>query len=225
LAMANEIVGRGKKETSRRDKAIVTADARSAPKRPSKKAAKHAKKHAAKKHATNAVKREADKAGRPRAAYATDHGLMTAFHHMQRASVVMSLMEEGTGEDLRDLLERGVKLYRKALEDDAGNKFVLRAIGVLRAAEHLSMAGLYAARDNHRQKVASPTPEWLAKVIAETDHRLEQIEHEERGKGTNLFPVTLELLRQAEDAEIDAHLAFELAMAADALCFALENGL
>ena len=90
-------------------------------------------------------------------------GLMTAFHHMQRASVVMSLMEKGTGEDLRDLLERGVKLYRKAVEDDAENKFVLRAIGVLRAAEHLSLAGLYAAREKHRQKVTSPTPEWLAK--------------------------------------------------------------
>jgi hypothetical protein len=37
--------------------------------------------------------------------------------------------------------------------------------------------------------------------------------------------VTVELLRQAEDADLDAHLAFELAMAADALCFALENGL
>ena len=28
-------------------------------------------------------------------------GLRTAFHHMQRASVVISLMEKGTGEDLR----------------------------------------------------------------------------------------------------------------------------
>jgi hypothetical protein len=225
LAMANDTARPGRKEMLRRGKAKVTADARSAPKNHAKKAAKHPKKHAAEKHPKKAVWRKLDKADRPGAAYATDHGLMTAFHHMQRASVVMSLMEEGTGEDLRDLLERGVKLYRKALEDDTGNKFVLRAIGVLRATEHLSMAGLYAARDKHRQKVASPTPEWLAKVIAETDHRLEQIEHEERGKGTNLFPVTVELLRQAEDAEIDAHLAFELAMAADALCFALENGL
>jgi hypothetical protein len=159
------------------------------------------------------------------AVYADDHGLMTAFHHMQRASVVMSLMEKGTGKDLRGLLKRGVKLYDKAVEDDAKNKFVLRAIGVLRATEHLSMAGLYAARKKHKQKAMSPTPEWLAKVIAETDHRLERIEHEERGKGTDLFPVTVELLRQAEDPKLDAHLAFELAMAADALCFALENGL
>jgi len=198
--MANEIVRRGKKLAKR--------------------AGKPAKKLAARRQA----KRAAKVAG-SRGAYATDYGLMTAFHHMQRAAVVMSLMEKGTGEDLRDLLKRGVKLYGNAMEDDAENKLVLRAIGVLRATEHLSMAGLYAARAKHKQKVTSPTPEWLVKVIAETDHRLELIEHKERGKGTDLFPVTVELLRQAEDADLDAHLAFELAMAADALCFALENGL
>src|SRR5271168_4246180 len=198
--MANEIVRRGKKLAKR--------------------AGKPAKKLAARRQA----KRAAKVAG-SRGAYATDYGLMTAFHHMQRAAVVMSLMEKGTGEDLRDLLKRGVKLYGNAMEDDAENKLVLRAIGVLRATEHLSMAGLYAARAKHKQKVTSPTPEWLVKVIAETDHRLELIEHKERGKGTDLFPVTVELLRQAEDANLDAHLAFELAMAADALCFALENGL
>ncbi len=132
-----------------------------------------------------------NRAVKPRPVYAADYGLMTAFHHMQRASVVMSLMEEGTGEDLRDLLKRGVKLYRKAVEDDAKNKFVLQAIGVLRAVEHLSMAGLYAARAKHKQKVTSPTPEWLAKVTAEADRRLEQIEHLERSKGTDLFPLLM----------------------------------
>jgi type I site-specific restriction endonuclease len=205
--------------------AIVKKNARAAVKKHAKKEVKHAMKHGAKKHAKKAAKQVGKRAAGARAMYAADHGLMTAFHHMQRASVVMSLMEEGTGEDLRDLLERGVKLYRKAMEDDAGEKVILRAIGVLRATEHLSMAGLYAAREKHKQKVSSPTPEWLAKVIAETDNRLEKIEHEERGKGTNLFPVTVELLRQAEDADHDAHLAFELAMAANALCFALEHGL
>jgi hypothetical protein len=144
---------------------------------------------------------------------------------MQRASVVISLMKKGTGEDLKDLLERGVKLYRKAMEGEEGNKFVLRAIGVLRAAEHLSIAGLYAARQKHKQKVVSPSPAWLEKFIAEADRRLEEIEHVERGKGTDLFPVTVELLRQAEDSDHDAQLAYELAMAADALCFAMENGL
>jgi len=184
---------------------------------------KAAAKSAARKQLKKTAKNGADRA-KARPAYAADYGLMTAFHHMQRASVVMSLMEEGTGEDLRKLLKRGVKLYRKAVEDSAKNKFVLQAIGVLRATEHLSMAGLYAARAKHKQKVTSPTPEWLGRVIAETDHRLELIEHQERGKGTDLFPVTVELVRRAEGSDHDAHLAFELAMAADALCFALENG-
>ena len=52
-----------------------------------------------------------------------------------------------------------------------------------------------------------------------------RIEREERRKGTDLFQVTVELLRQAGERDHDAQLAFELAMAADALCFALENGL
>ena len=86
------------------------------------------------------------------------------------------------------------------------------------------MAGLYSARRKHRQKVTAPTPVWLAKVISETDRRLEQIRNE-RGHRTELFPVTVELLRQSADKKIDAHLAFELAMALNALCFALENGL
>src|SRR5271170_752200 len=155
---------------SDRGKAIAKTVKKITPKKHAKKAAKHV----AKKHAKKAAKHTAEKVAR-RATSASDHGLMTAFHHMQRASVVISLMEEGTGEDLRDLLERGVKLYRKAMEVDAAEKIILRAIGVLRATEHLSMAGLYAAREKHKQKVASPTPEWLAKVIAETDNRLEKI--------------------------------------------------
>jgi type I site-specific restriction endonuclease len=185
-----------------------------------KKAAKSAAWKQLKKTAKNA-----GRAGKPIPVYAKDYGLMTAFHHMQRASVVMSLMEEGTGEDLRDLLKQGVKLYRKAVKDDAKNKFVLQAIGILRATEHLSLAGLYAARVKYKQKATSPTPEWLAKVVAETDHRLVQMERKERGKGPDLFPVTMELVRRAEGSDHDAHLAFELAMAADALCFALESGL
>src|ERR1700759_3679824 len=182
-------------------RALVKHEAKTALKKHAKKAAKHAaKKSAPKKTAKRAAKQAAVRAAEDAVVYATDYGLMTAFHHMQRASVVISLMEKGTGEDLVDLLERGVKLYRKATEGEEGNKFVLRAIGVLRAAEHLSLAGLYEARKQHKQKVASPSPEWLQRFIAEADQRLEKIEHAERGKGTDLFPVTVELLRQAEDA-------------------------
>jgi type I site-specific restriction endonuclease len=190
-----------------------------------KKRGKGASGGSARKEMKKAAKNGVGSAGRARSVYAADYGLMTAFHHMQRASVVMSLMEEGTGEDLRDLLKRGVKLYRKAVEDNAKNKLILQAIGVLRATEHLSMAGLYAARVKYKQKETSPTPAWLTKVVAETDHRLEQLERKERRKGPDLFPVTMELVRRAEGSDHDAHLAFELAMAADALCFALESGL
>lgn len=206
--------------------AITESEKKRLLKKHGKKSVGHAMKtYAAKKHAKKAAKHAGKGVAAAKNVAASDHGLMTAFHHMQRASVVISLMEKGTGEDLRDLLERGVKLYRKASEKEAGNKFVLRAIGVLRAAEHLSLAGLYAAREKYQQKVASPSPDWLERFIAETEARLEKIEGVERGKGTDLFPVTGELLRQAQDADHDAHLAFELAMAADALCFALENGL
>jgi hypothetical protein len=212
--MAQEIVRRGKKERSGKNQAVGKGENSARP--------KHAKR--AKKHAKKSAKRMGRVAA-PVESYAVDHGLMTAFHHMQRASVVMSLMAEGTGKDLRRLLERGVKLYGKAVKDGAKDKFVLRAIGVLRAAEHLSMAGLYEARKKHRQRVTSPTPEWLVQVVAETGSRLDHIDRRERDKGMDLFPVSVELLRQAKETDIDAHMAFELAMAADALCFALENGL
>ena len=217
MATAKEIARR-KKVRLGRSEGIAKTKSGSTPKERKKVARPAARKQ---------LKKAANGLGkvRQRPVYAADYGLMTAFHHMQRASVVMSLMEEGTGEDLRDLLKRGVKLYRKAVEDDAGSKVVSQAIGVLRAVEHLAMAGLYVARVKHKQKVTSPTPEWLAKVTAESDHRLEQIERLERGKGTDLFPVTAELVRRAEGSDHDAHLAFELAMAAHALCFALENGL
>jgi hypothetical protein len=206
-------------------RAIAKRGIGTVPKTRAKKAVKRAAKKRASKTARKTAKRVGEQTVGGQVVYATDYGLMTAFHHMQRASVVISLMKKGTGEDLKELLERGVKLYRKAMEGEEGNKFVLRAIGVLRATEHLSIAGLYSARQKHKQKVASPSPVWLEKFIAEADRRLEKMEHVERGKGTDLFPVTVELLRQAEDSDHDAQLAYELAMAADALCFALENGL
>jgi hypothetical protein len=217
--MANEIVRSGKSGVP-----VTKTAAKKTLKKHAKKSAKHAVKHAAKKAAKKAVKGAAKKSA-GLAKSNGDLGLVTAFHHMQRASVVISLMEKGTGEDLRDLLERGVKLYRKAAAGEAEGNVVLRAIGLLRAAEHLSMAGLYEARRKHREKVDAPSLVVIREMIAETDRRLALVQHKERGKGPDLYPVTEELLHQAEYLNNDAHLAFELAMAADALCFALENGL
>jgi hypothetical protein len=223
--MANEIVRRGNAAVVGKTKGLDKPKDGSAVKKHAKKAAKHAAKHSAEKHAKKAAKHEAEKTANLIQMAGRREELLAAFHHMQRASVVISLMEKGTGEDLRDLLERGVKLYEGAVKEEAGDRKVLRAVGVLRAAEHLSLAGLYAARHKHRQKVASPAPRWLEEFIGETDRRLTKVERKERSKGPDLYPVSVELLRQAEDADDDPHLAGELAMAAEALCSALENGL
>jgi hypothetical protein len=223
--MANEIVRRSNAVVLGKTRGVDKPKQGSAVKKHAKKAAKHAAKHFTEKHAKKAAKHEAEKTmGLTQMDGRREH-LLAAFHHMQRASVVISLMEKGTGEDLRDLLERGAKLYEGAAKEKAGDRKVLRAVGVLRAAEHLSLAGLYAARHKHRQKVASPAPKWLGGFIAETDRRLTKVEGKERSKGPDLYPVSVELLRQAEDADHDPHLAAELAMAAEALCSALENGL
>lgn len=195
-------------------------------KKHAKKAAKHSAKHAAKKHAKKATEHVGEKTGPPLTPMdGRREGLLAAFHHMQRASVVISLMEKGTGEDLRDLLERGVKLYESAEKEGEAGRKLRRAVGLLRAAEHLSLAGLYAARHKHRKKVASPERRWLRELIAETDRWLEGVQSMSRNKGPDLYPVSVELLRQAEDTDHDPHLAYELAMAAEALCSALENGL
>jgi thiamine phosphate synthase YjbQ (UPF0047 family) len=223
--MANDRIRRGSAKATGKSKKLDRSKHGSAIKKHAKKAVKPAAKHASRKHAKKSAKHVGEKVAGVTQKSGRREGLLAAFQAMQRASVVISLMEKGTGEDLRDLLERGVKLYADAVKEDGGERKVLRTLGLLRAAEHLSLAGLYAARHKHRQKVAAPAPEWLAAFVAETDHRLEKVEHTERSKGPDLYPVTVELLRQAEDADHDAHLASELAMAAEALCCALENGL
>ena len=215
--MANELAAGTKKSLATKQAGAIQKHA--------KKAAKHAAKKHAKKAAKHAAKHTGEKTTGLKHGGSQGGGIRTAFHHMQRASVVISLMEKGTGEDLRDLLARGVKLYEHALEGKGGDQTILKSIGVLRAAEHLALAGLYAARHKHRQKVDPPTGPWLDGFMAETNQRLKRVEGKERGKGPDLLPVAEELVRQAHDVEQDPHLAFELIMAADALCFALENGL
>lgn len=170
------------------------------------------------------AKKTAKQAGRNKDHAAEQQGLRAAFHHMQRAAVVISLMEKGTGEDLRDLMERGVKQYEGALAGKGGADAILRAVGLLRATEHLAMAGLYEARRKHRQKVEAPDPAWLVEFVHAARERLARAAEMERSDGPDLLPVSEELLLQAEEHK-DPHIAYELVMAADALCLALEHGL
>src|ERR1700722_6855941 len=105
--MANDMARR-KKRVSGRGETIAKTGAGSSSKKQVKHAGKKRPKKATGPGPDTVIKAEA-------VTYAADHGLMTAFHHMQRASVVMSLMKKGTGKDLQELLKRGVKLYRKAV--------------------------------------------------------------------------------------------------------------
>jgi hypothetical protein len=128
-----------------------------AAKHPAKKhaAGKHAaKKHAAKHAAKHPGKKAAKKAASPlRDEVASaerkvedaigDHQaeLDMAFHHLHRAAAVISLLEKDSGGDLRMLLEHGIDLYRSATGAQRAEGVVRCAFGILRAAEHLGMAG------------------------------------------------------------------------------------
>lgn len=138
-----------------------------------------------------------------------------AFHHLQRASAVISLLEGESGGDLRMLLEIGVARYR---DEEQG------AAGLLRAAEHLSMAGLYAARAMHRLDVTEPSVNDVEKLIDRVGLKVDGLEELDEAVGfeARLPLMAGELLGRAEAAvDQDLHLAWELAMAADGLCEAL----
>ena len=223
-----------------------------APKKHAKKAAKHvsekhaghkhaAKKHAAhkapaKKHAKKAAKHVAKDTSEPVVSgrvlpwsqpdrQSDDAALFQAFHHMQRAGAVISLLEPNSGGDLKALLEHGIDLYRSTADKARRGSKVQCAAGLLRAAEHLGMAGLYTARREHRVDAPTPSREEIAHHLDTLDERLDEVSPEERGQGERLKSIARELLRQAEASGDDPHLEYELTMAADGICSALEAGL
>ena len=152
--------------------------------------------------------------------------LALAFHHLQRAGAVISLLEHDSGGDLRQLLEHGIELYRKACgTGKRKTEAVLCAHGLLRAAEHLGMAGLYAARADYRVQVAPPKRSVVAQHLSKLGPRLDQLPTAEREMGRRLEAMARELLRRAHDSGHDPHLEYELTMAADGICSALEEGL
>ena len=218
-------------------KAAKKAGKKAAKKAPAKKhpANKHpAKKHPAKgpvehfpdpmmHHLMDAVD-DAPPPRRPAGEHAIE--LALAFHHLQRAGAVISLLEHDSGGDLRMLLEHGIELYRKA--SGSGKRkaeSVLCAHGLLRAAEHLGMAGLYAARSDYRVLVAPPKQSVVAEHLSKLGPRLDELPPAEREMGRRLEAMARELLRRAHDSGHDPHLEYELTMAAEGICTALEEGL
>jgi hypothetical protein len=213
-----------------------------AAKKAAKKSAKYAiEKHAAKKHA---AKKHAEKhAGKKAAKKSASHehkdsrskqsdlqadssvDLTRAFHSLQRASALISLLEKDSGGDLRRLLELGIELYRTA--GQTGGKDVARcATGLLKSAEHLAMAGIYSARVEYRVHVEVPETSDVRKHLERVRPRLESLGEPQRERARRLYAMAQELLRRADQADgSDPHLDYELTMAADGLCTALEQGL
>jgi hypothetical protein len=224
--------------------------------KPPAKAAKHAvAKHAAKKHAAkkHAAKKHASKHAAKAAKHAAKHAakaakevgppmnvpdgardriegdeaeLGMAFHHMRRASAVISLLEPDSGGDLRSLLEHGIDLYRGATATKRAKGSVRCASGLLRAAEHLGMAGLYSARKEHRVEVGgTPYRTDIEHHLDTLGPRLDGLSERKRNHVARLEAMARELLKQAEGSGDDPHLEYELTMAADGICTALEAGL
>jgi hypothetical protein len=218
-----------------------------AAKKAAKKGAKHAiEKHAAKKHpAKHPAKKHAEKhPGKKAAKKAAAHeasgsvhskqselkadqsaSLSEAFHSLQRASALVSLLEADSGGDLRRLLELGISLYRTAAQT-GGKDVALCATGLLKSAEHLAMAGLYTARVEHRVEVDAPDASEIRRHLERLRPRFEKLGEPEREQARRLYAMAKELLRRAGRADgKDPHLDYELTMAADGLCTALEQGL
>jgi len=221
-----------------------------------KHAAKEAK-HAAKKHASKAAKHAATDLALKEAARKThaekraakeqkqahkdekhaakkekkhNRKLLTkAFHHLQRASAVISLIEPDSGGDLKMLLHHGVELFREASRSKSQKveSTIQSAFGLLSSAEHLAMAGLYAARGVHQLEIEVPSTEQVEARLAELAPRLKAAadSRKTRKASARLLEMAHELLKRAEAADHDPHLAYELVMAVDGLCLAFEAGL
>jgi hypothetical protein len=226
--MANEVARRGGDSLAKRGESAVKKHAKKAAKHPAKKAAKHASKAA--KHAKKAakhVKKGKDEVARLGRGGKSSADLEKAFHHLHRAAAVISLIEQESGGDLRMLLVQGIEVYSLASGAGAkrGAEDARSALGLLRAAEHLAMAGLYSAREKYHPAVE-------VSVTLDDDafealrSRLSKVTSRERkGYGSRAQSMGLELLKRSEGADQDPHLAWELRMAVEGLCSALEAGL
>jgi hypothetical protein len=222
--MAKELARKAVKAIAVKSGAAIKKHAKKAAKKHAKKAAK---KHAEKKHAKKAAK-HASSAGSPRknadAAFSVEKELQRAFHHLQRASAVISLIEAESGGDLKVLLHHGIERYRDASDAPRLERTFLRAaVGLLRAAEHLAMAGLYAARGVHQLNIEVPPTDEIEAHAQSLGPRLAKL-NPGTAYGLRLHAMVYELVKRAEGADHDPHLAWELVMGADGICAALEAG-
>ena len=216
-------------------KSAAKKTAKKAGKKAAKKGAKHAiQKHAAKKHP---AKKHAEKhAGKKAAKHVVESAaelstkkpegdsgkLSKAFHRLQRAAAIISLLEKPSGGDLRALLELAVEVYQRA---GKSSKLARQAGALARAVEHLAMAGLYSARIEFRVDVAAPAGSRMEKRLRGLRGRLEEVGVPKGEEAEMLTALGWELLKRSDAAGDDPHMEYELGMAADALCEAVEEGI
>jgi hypothetical protein len=195
-----------------------------------KKAAKKGaiEKHAGKKAAKEAAKKAAKKSAESKSQSSSfaekpdASGLSAAFHYLQRASAVVSLLEPDKGGDLRQVLMEATEVYRAASLNSAEKSIVTCAVGLARASEHLAMAGLYVARLQYRVEVDAPVDGKARRILDKLGDRIDKLRSLRGERSQRLLGMLRELVRRV-DAH-DPHFQFELAMAADGLCEALEAG-
>jgi hypothetical protein len=163
-------------------------------KKAAKKGAKHAPEHAIEKHAAkkHPAKKRAEKlAGKHAGKKAAKHSggslgqpptrepdsgkLVRAFHHLQRAAAVISLVEKKSGGDLQGLLALATTAYGQAASAGVSGKLARQAQSLAKAIEHLALAGLYAARSEFRVAVADPLDGKMAKRLRDLRPRLEDL--------------------------------------------------
>ena len=202
-----------------------------AKKTPAKKhaAEKHPAKKAAAKHAGHdwaaEEQRRRREQSRDEEMDEEDVQIAHSFHHLHRAAAVISLLEHDSGGDLKMLLQQGMELYRNATETKHKRGTVRCAYGLLRAAEHLGMAGLYSARSDYRTEVPPPSRSEVARQLRQLGPRLDELGPPDRENAKRLCSMARELLSRAEESGHDPHLEYELTMAAEGICVALEEGL
>ncbi len=126
---------------------------------------------------------------------------------------------------MRALFGLGAEQYRAAASPKAQKHAARAAQGVLRATEHLAMAGLYSARAGYLVQVAIPRTHGRDKELRKLRTRLDRVASSEEGAAGRVEAAARELLRRAEGAMDDMHLEQELTKAVDGLCSALEEGM
>lgn len=214
-----------KKRSSGAPKEVAKRAPKKAAKHPAKKAAKKAAKHAAKGAGKQAAKKAAGTAmERFDRAMDRDDLLAAAYHHLSRAAAVISLLEQESGGDLRMLLDRGVSRFEEAT-GRGGKKATKGAYCLLRAAEHLGLAGLYAAREEHGRRVVQVSNSEVEETLPTLLRRFDGIDDGRERDFERLRAMGAELARRAEGADHDLHLVYELTMAAHWICSALEADL